>query len=39
MTVLAYDTAREPNNNLLEKLHDITGWYILNEYEEPGIVL
>ena len=37
MTVLAYDTARWPNNKLLEKLHDLTGWYILNEYEEPGM--
>ena len=35
LTVLFYETALEPNNKLLEKLHEATGWAILNEYEEP----
>ena len=33
-TLLTYDTAREPNNLLLERLHEQTGWYLINEYEE-----
>lgn len=36
MTLLVFDTAWEPNNKLLEKLHQVTGWYLVNSYEEPG---
>jgi len=34
---LIYETAWSPNNGTLEKLHELTGWMIVNEYEEPGI--
>lgn len=35
-TYLSYDTARAPNNLTLMRLHELTGWTIVNEYEEPG---
>lgn len=35
-TILTYDTARVPNNELLIRLHQFTGWTIKNEFEEPG---
>lgn len=35
-TILSYSTARAPNNGTLERLHELTGWTIENEYEEPG---
>ena len=35
-TLLNYDTARAPNNDLLGRLHEMTGWPIDNVYEEPG---
>ena len=37
ITILAYDTARAPNNPTLRCLHTRTGWTIVNEYEEPGM--
>lgn len=37
-TRLIYDTAREPNNKTLERLHQLTGWTIVNEYVEPGML-
>jgi|JRYI01.1.fsa_nt_gb hypothetical protein len=37
ITHLIYETAWSPNNGTLEKLHELTGWMIVNEYEEPGI--
>ena len=37
MTLLSYDTARAPNNGTLQRLHELTGWTIVNEYEEPGM--
>ena len=33
-TLLYYDTARTPNNQLLERWHRLTGWHLINEYEE-----
>lgn len=36
VTYLDYDSARAPNNGTLERLHELTGWHIENEYEEPG---
>ena len=33
-TLLDYDTAWAPNNLLLECWHRLTGWYMINEYEE-----
>lgn len=33
-TLLDYHTARTPNNLLLECWHRLTGWYMINEYEE-----
>ncbi len=36
-TQLYYDTARAPNNLTLKRLHELTGWTIVNEYEEGGI--
>lgn len=36
-TNLSYDSARAPNNGTLERLHELTGWTIENEYEEPGV--
>jgi hypothetical protein len=36
-TTLGYDTARWPNNLTLQKLHELTGWDIVNEYEESGM--
>ena len=36
-TYLGYETARCPNNHLLKKLHDLTGWNILNQYDEPNM--
>ena len=38
-TILCYDTARCPNNDLLTKLHEMTGWAIKNTYEEPSLGL
>lgn len=35
-TSLSYDTAWCPNNGTLEKLHELTGRIIENDYEEPG---
>ena len=35
-TILYYDSARTPNNGTLERLHEITGWTIISEYEEEG---
>ena len=35
ITELQYDTAREPNNIFLHRLHKLTDWKIENEYEEP----
>ena len=37
ITYLSYDTARAPNNLTLQRLHEITGWMIVNEYEEAGM--
>ena len=37
ITYLAYDSARAPNNGTLQKLHELTGWEITNDYEEPGM--
>ncbi len=37
VTYLNYDTARAPNNLTLRRLHQLTGWIIVNEYEEPGV--
>ena len=37
MSWLHYDTARAPNNETLRRLHELTGWTITNEYEEPGV--
>ena len=37
VTYLSYDTARAPNNKMLVRLHEVTGWTIVNEYEEPGL--
>ncbi len=37
MTYLNYDTARAPNNLTLMRLHELTGWTIVNEYQEPGM--
>ena len=34
---ICFDTAWAPNNSLLQKLSEITGWKIQNEYEEPGM--
>ena len=34
---ISYDTAWAPNNLLLQKLSEITGWKIENIYEEPGM--
>ena len=36
-TYLSYDTAWAPNNGTLQRLHELTGWTIVNEYEEPGM--
>ncbi len=33
--LLRYDTAWGPNNGTLQRLHELTGWSITNEYEEP----
>ncbi len=33
-TRIYYDSARVPNNGTLERLHQITGWTITNEYED-----
>jgi hypothetical protein len=35
-TSLGYDSARTPNNGTLRRLHELTGWKIENEFEEPG---
>ncbi len=35
-TYLGYDTVRAPNNGTLIRLHKLTGWTIINEFEEPG---
>lgn len=35
MTSLGYDSPRSPNNGTLIRLHELTGWTIENEYEEP----
>lgn len=35
-TRLAYDTAWSPNNETLRRIHELKGWWITNEYEEPG---
>lgn len=37
ITYLSYDTARAPNNKTIVRLHELTGWHIVNEYEEPGM--
>lgn len=34
ITCLSYDTAWSPNNGTLQKLHDLTGRTIRNEYRE-----
>ncbi len=36
-TVLGYETAWTPNNGTLQRLSEITGWEIENEYEEPNM--
>jgi hypothetical protein len=36
-TSLGYDSARTPNNGTLRRLHELTGWRIENEFEEPGV--
>ena len=36
VTTLDYDTARTPNTGTLFRLHELTGWRIECEYEEPG---
>ena len=38
-TLLDYDTARSPNDGTLKRLHELTGWAIINIYEEPGVGL
>jgi hypothetical protein len=35
VTWLRYDTSRTPNNELLRRLHELTGWRIGNEFECP----
>ena len=37
VTYLSYDTAWAPNNLTLMRLYELTGWTIVNEYEEPGM--
>lgn len=37
VTYLNYDTARSPNNLTLRRLHEKTGWFIRNDYEEEGM--
>lgn len=37
LTLLDYDSAWTPNNGTLQRLHELTGWTIVNEYEEPGM--
>lgn len=37
VTYLSYDSAWSPNNGTLRRLHELTGWAIVNEYEEPGM--
>ena len=36
LTVIDYDTAWSPNNGTLQRLHEKTGWHILNDYIEEG---
>ena len=36
-TRIVYLTAWSPNNPLLKRLHELTGWSIVNDYEEPGM--
>lgn len=37
VTILGYDTAWAPNNGTLQRLHELTGWTLRNEYEEGGL--
>jgi hypothetical protein len=34
LTFLNYDSARTPNNGTLQRLHELTGWTIRNDYRE-----
>jgi len=36
-TVLTYRSAWEPNNRMLERLHALTGWTMLNRFEEEQL--
>ena len=36
VTYINYDTAWSPNNLTLQRLYELTGWMIVNEYEEGG---
>ncbi|MBL8564339.1 MAG: hypothetical protein JNM89_01325 [Hyphomicrobiaceae bacterium] len=37
LTFLNYDSAWTPNNGTLERLHEMTGWTICNDYREEGM--
>lgn len=37
VTIFGYDTAWAPNNGTLQRLHELTGWTLRNEYEEGGL--
>lgn len=39
ITVLDYDTAWTPNNGTLQRLHEKTGWHIVNDYLEEGALM